>query len=411
MKVNKCVIFAFLITSFSIGGVFFIFNGDYFVEESNQLKLTSSVLDKEYLLSEKSNSQEPEIDDLSEGSSFPVPEIVRAIYMTSWSASKETYIDYVINLAKETDINAVVIDVKDFSGYVAYDTKVEKVEEYGVRQVRIKDINSLIKRFHDDNLYVIARITVFQDPILAKARNDLAILSKELITIPVTSNNLWKDNLGLAWIDPAGKESWDYNISIAKDALDQGFDEINFDYVRFPSDGNLKDMVFPFWKGEVKKHEVMEEFFAYLRKEMPEAILSVNLFGLSTVSHNDLGIGQIIEDAYDYFDYICPMVYPSHYSSGFLGYDNPAEYPYEVVEKSISVALDRLKKHNRADEIILRPWLQDFNLGTEYDAEMVKAEIRAVEDAAGDDYAGYMLWSPYNFYTKEALKSNIELDE
>ncbi|MFA5355303.1 MAG: putative glycoside hydrolase [Candidatus Paceibacterota bacterium] len=336
-----------------------------------------------------------------EAQEIPSPEEIKGIYVTSWSASKKNYVDYVIDIAKNTEINGVVVDIKDWSGYVAYDTEVLEVEEYNAESIRIKDIGSLIQRFHDEGIYVIARITVFQDPILAAARSDLAVHSK--------SESLWLDNLGLAWIDPAATGSWGYNVSIAKEALKLGFDEVNFDYVRFPSDGNLRDMVFPFWDGITKRHLVIREFFKYLRQEIPYGTLSVDLFGLSASASNDLGVGQMLADAFEYFDYVCPMIYPSHYATGFLGYLNPAEYPYEVVKYSMENALRRLSAYDKllVRDVKLRPWLQDFNLGAVYDSEMVKSEMRAVYGANQNDFAGFMLWNSLNIYTKEALQPAI----
>ncbi len=216
------------------------------------------------------------------------------------------------------------------------------------------------------------------------------------------------------------------------DAIAHGFDEINFDYVRFPSDGDLKDMYFPSWDKKTPKHAVIREFFSYLRRELAGTPISADLFGLATVNEDDLGIGQVIEDAYRGFDFVCPMVYPSHFAKKFLGYPNPADRPYEVVNYSMKQAVARLEEFEqpqirpasatvdaktgkgrlpepvkpapkRAPRVKLRPWLQDFSLGARYDAAMVKAQIDAVRDALGDRYAGYMLWSPSNVYTAAAL--------
>jgi len=337
---------------------------------------------------------------------FVYPDTIKAVYATSWSVSKKSYVDYLIELASSTEINSVVIDIKDFSGHVAYDTKLPQVERYKAKQIRIKDISSLVEQLHDNNIYVIARISVFQDPILANARPDLAVLSRsKLLSQSTSSYALWTDNWGLSWADPSAKEVWKYNASIAKDALKYGFDELNFDYVRFPSDGNLSDMVFPSWDENIEKHLIIRDFFKYLRQELPDARISVDLFGLSTVNQDDLGIGQVIEDGYQYFDYVCPMVYPSHYAFGFSGYPIPSEHPYEVVEISMKKALKRLNDFNEKNNknAKLRPWLQDFTLTIPYDAEKVKLEIRALKDVLGKDYNGFMLWNSQNFYTKEAL--------
>jgi len=353
----------------------------------------------------------PEVEILpgTQKSLFQPPEVVKAIYATSWSAANKDFIDYVIDLAKNTEINGVVIDIKDFSGHVSYDTEIPEVEKYRAESLRIKDVASLIQKLHEEEIYVIGRITVFQDPVLARARPDLAVHSKSKMSTStpflLSPPSLWLDDVGLAWIDPAAKTAWEYNAAIAKDAVGKGFDEINFDYVRFPSDGDLKDMMFSKWDEKTPKNLVIREFFKYVRQELPEAKLSIDLFGLSTVSSDDLGVGQIIEDAFEYFDYVCPMVYPSHYATGFLGYQNPADYPYEVIKHSIEGALKRLSTYNQIKrEVQLRPWLQDFDLGAIYDAKMVRSEIEAVYDASGDNFKGFLLWSSLNFYTKEALQ-------
>jgi len=352
-----------------------------------------------------SQNKNSDVKDFSK-QSFSQKDIIKAVYVTSWSASKKGYIDYLINLASTTEINAAVIDIKDFSGYVAYDTKLPQVEEYKSKQTRIGDMDFLIRELHEKKIYVIGRITVFQDPILASARPDLAVRS--ISQGSTSSFTTWTDNWGLAWIDPAARDAWEYNASIAKDALNHGFDELNFDYVRFPSDGDLQDMVFPFWNGKDEKHVVIRDFFQYLRQELPNTKISIDLFGLSTINTDDLGVGQIIEDGYEYFDYICPMVYPSHYAADFSGYPIPSQHPYEVVKKSMENALRRLKGYNQVHQknAKLRPWLQDFTLTIPYDAEMVKAEIKAAEEATGEDFNGFMIWNSQNIYTEEALRNN-----
>ncbi len=340
--------------------------------------------------------------------------IVKGIYLTSWSASSQVKINYALNLSKTAGINAVVIDIKDYSGYVAYkvdESIAPKAKKYGAEKIKIPDIDFLIGKLHAQGIYVIARISVFQDPVLANARPDLAVyrkkdLSENIFLSMLSSISIWLDNLKLAWVDPASEEVWDYDISIAKDALSRGFDEINFDYVRFPSDGDLKNMGFPIWSGSIAKHSVIKEFFKEARQEMPDAVLSVDLFGLTTVNYDDLGVGQKIEDAFEYFDYICPMVYPSHYANGFIGFANPAQHPYEVISYSMKSAYERLKIYRESNNqrlVHLRPWLQDFNMGAKYNVEMVKSEIQAVKDSLGDDYKGFMLWNPSNIYTSGAL--------
>ena len=383
------------------------------------------------LLALKTNQLTPKLVDIENQKPLAnPPEIIKAIYLTSWSAGNSVKIKYLIDLAKTTEINAVVIDIKDYSGYVAYDTQVPEVEKYNAKEIRIPLINRLIKQLHDEGIYVIARITIFQDPRLSQARPDLTIKSKK-------TGNSWLDNKKLNWIDPAAKEAWNYDIAIAKEAASRGFDELNFDYIRFPSDGDLNDMDFAFWDKKTPKSLVLRNFFKTLRQELAGTKISADLFGLATVNQDDLGIGQIIEDAFEYFDFVSPMVYPSHYASGFLGYKNPALYPYEVVKYSLDSGIKRLINYGRlqtatstasstiasstvtsftinqlvADHPIitakLRPWLQDFNLGADYTAAMVKKEIQAVRDSLGDNFSGWMLWNPSNIYTKGAFESAL----
>ena len=179
------------------------------------------------------------------------------------------------------------------------------------------------------------------------------------------------------------------------------FDEINLDYIRFPSDGNLKEIVYPFYNGSTPKHEIMKSFFQYVDKELKfyPIYTSVDLFGMVLWRQDGLGIGQRLEDAAPYFDFISPMVYPSHYPDGFDGYSNPADYPYEIVYTS----LDKGKENIRSQSAKFRSWLQDFDLGAQYTAEMIKKEIKATYDAG---WKGWMLWNASNNYTVDALEES-----
>ncbi len=348
------------------------------------------------------------------------PEIIKAVYVTGYSAGSKKYIDYLNELFKNTEINAVVIDIKDYSGLVSYNSDAPDVKKYNLYNGAIPDIDALINFLHSQNIYVIGRIVVFEDPAFSKLRPDLAVYNKSKKTqstagYPDPSQPiLWQDNHGLSWLDPASKNVWDYDISLANDAFLHGFDEINFDYVRFPSDGKMEDMGFPFWNEKIPKSEVIKEFFDYLRKELINETISVDLFGLTTIKTDDIGIGQIIENAFENFDYVSPMVYPSHYANGFRGFADPAEHPYEVVKYSMDSVLNReniflkQKQDLTATYIInlakLRPWLQDFDMGADYTADMVKQEIKATQDSLGNDFNGFMLWNPINIYTKGAIE-------
>lgn len=323
----------------------------------------------------------------------------------------------------------MVVDIKGSSGYVSYASGAEDVKKYNLYNGAIKDIDALVRFFHDRNIYVIGRIAVLEDPVYSRVRPDLAIYNKTK-TIDLSQPVLWQDNNGLSWLDPASKDVWDYNISLAKDVFYHGFDEVNFDYIRFPSDGKTENMGFPLWNGKTAKSKVIKEFFSYTRQKLagdPPAQagkISVDLFGQTTTNKDDMGIGQVIEDAFENFDYISPMVYPSHYITNFLGFSNPAEHPYDIIKYSMDKAFSRRTAY--ADFLLaissagttpeekakipqkslakFRPWLQDFNMGAYYTIDMVKAEIKATQDALGDDFNGFMLWNPSNIYTEGAVK-------
>ena len=355
------------------------------------------------------------------------PEIIKAVYVTGWSAGRAEYLNYLDRLFTNTEINAVVIDIKDYSGLVSYNSSAPEVKKYNLTNYAISDIDNLVRYLHSRNVYVIGRISVFEDPAYSKARPELAIYDEQK-TIDSGSLVLWQDNNKLSWLDPASKDMWGYDVSLAKDAFLHGFDEMNFDYIRFPSDGNVENMGFPVWDPKKLRAEVIKEFFNYLRTSLAGEKISVDLFGQTTTNTDDMGIGQVIENAFENFDYVCPMIYPSHYVDGFLSFNNPAEHPYEIVNYSLNVAIARELKFLDAEHVAtennietvssaiaspfvsaepplakFRPWLQDFNMGADYTADMVKAEIRAVEDALGKEYNGFMLWNSSNIYTQGAV--------
>ena len=326
------------------------------------------------------------------------PEVIKAVYVTGYSAGTKTYLKYLDSVFEDNKINAVVIDIKGSDGWVCYASEAEEVKKYNLSNRAIKDIDFLIKHFHDRNIYVIGRISVFEDPLYAKAKPELAIYDKEKST--ENERVLWQDHNGLMWLDPASKDVWNYNISLANNALYHGFDEINFDYVRFPTDGNTGKMGFPIYDGKTPRAEVMKDFFKYLRQQLANEKISVDFFSLTTIKRGDMGIGQVLEDAFENFDYISPMVYPSHYAKGFMGFLSPTEYPYEVIKYSMDNALIRKKEYSAESTVKFRPWIQDFNIEVEYGPEMIKKEIQAVKDSLGEEYAGFMLWNPSNIYTK-----------
>lgn len=400
---NLRVSLIFLILSL-IGFGFFLFLNQARVVDIALLKSATENLVNEQ--PEKLDAVKIDADIEPQKPLLDPPQIIKAIYATNWSAGSEKKLAYLIKLIKDTELNALVIDIKDFSGYVGYNTKLELPKKYDAVELRIPKFNKLIKRLHDEGIYLIGRISVFQDQRLAIARPDLALHSS-------STGAVWKDHKGLTWMDAAAVEVWDYNAAIAEEILDRGFDEVNFDYIRFASDGNLNDIRYPFWDEKKLKVNVLKEFFRYLWEKLPEAKLSADLFGLATISTDGVGIGQHLEYALPYFDAIAPMLYPSHYFQGSFGYQNPAVYPYEIVKQSLEGAVRRInefKEYASTTPVTakLRPWLQDFDLGADYDAVKVRAQIQAVDDVASSSpelFDGWMIWNASNIYTKDALKT------
>ena len=320
------------------------------------------------------------------------PEPLRAIYMTSWVAGTTDWRAELIKFIDSSEINALVIDVKDYSGRIFFELSDPILKELGAEEIRVSDFKELIKELHQKNIYVIARISVFQDPYMAKRKPDLAVKN--------SSGGVWKDRKGISWIDPAAREYWDYIARLARETERLGFDELNFDYIRFPSDGNMQNISYDHWDEVTRPRDIMLAFYSYLDSELAdlEVPISADLFGMVTSNYDDLNIGQVLEYAAPYFDYIAPMVYPSHYPSGFIGLANPAAHPYEVINYAMTAAYERLVKAS-SSPFKLRPWIQDFDLGANYDESMINKQKQAIYDAG---LTSWMAWDPANKYTRSA---------
>ncbi|HEY4510433.1 MAG TPA: putative glycoside hydrolase [Candidatus Paceibacterota bacterium] len=324
---------------------------------------------------------------------IPTPEVVRGIYMTSWVASTIDWRNELVTLVNETELNSIVVDVKDYTGKISFSVSDPVLKNIGSSENRIRNIRDFVGELHEKNIYAIARVAVFQDPYFVSLHPELAVQSKR--------GGVWKDRKGLTWVDACSKEAWAYTVRVAKEVEQAGFDELNFDYVRFPSDGDISDMEFRNCLPNETKTDALESFFSYLQKNLADLPVpkSVDLFGLTTVETNDLNIGQVLERAAPYFDYIAPMVYPSHYPNGYDGYKNPANHPYEIIKVAMDTASLRLARAT-SSPLKLRPWLQDFDLGATYDAGMIRKEKQAVYDAG---IKSWLMWDPSNKYTRGAL--------
>jgi hypothetical protein len=342
---------------------------------------------------------------------IPTPEAVKAIYMSQCVAGTPSFRDKLVKIADETEINSIMIDIKDYSGRIGYVTKNPKLIDAISDTCRAPDIVEFIDRLHKKGIYVIGRITVFQDPFMSKTHPERAVRRK-------SDGGVWKDHKGLSFIDVGSREHWDYIVELSKESYALGFDELNFDYIRFPSDGNMEDTLYTLSveKGKTRP-EALEEFFVYLKEQLKPlgVVTSADLFGMVTTNRDDLGIGQVLERALPHFDYIAPMVYPSHYPPKFNNWSDPNDYPYELIKYVMDSAVERANDFDHAfgtstPELAakyeaksyrkLRPWLQDFDYGGDYDVAEVRAQIKATYDTGLNSW---MLWAPSNIYTVGAL--------
>ncbi|MDP2705052.1 MAG: putative glycoside hydrolase [Patescibacteria group bacterium] len=321
-----------------------------------------------------------------------LPRPLKAVYMTACVAGTPSFRKNIVHLIDTTELNAVIIDIKDYSGGISFETNDARFSDAEGENCFAQDMREFIASLHEKEIYVIGRISVFQDPVMTKLRPDLSVQKND--------RTVWKDYKGLSFIDVSAREYWDYIVALGILSYKAGFDELNFDYIRFPSDGNMSDIYYPWSEQmivsdpEFGKAHALEAFFSYLKEKLSGtgAILSADLFGMTATNYDDLNIGQVLEYTLPFFDFVAPMVYPSHYPKTFLGFSNPSEKPYEVVRYSLDSAV---KRASTTPEKI-RPWLQDFDLGAVYTKEMVRAQIQATYDAGLDSW---MLWDAANTYT------------
>jgi len=325
------------------------------------------------------------------------PHVVRAAYLTYYGVADRGIRQRVLDLVARTELNAVVIDIKGDRGLIPYRTSVQAALEAGAQgPVIIKDFDDQLAAWKAQGIYTIARIVVFKDNVLAHHRPDLAV-------IDTRTGKPWIDRENLAWVDPFREEVWDYVIAVAKEAALKGFDEIQFDYVRFPTDGKLAAARYSQPNSSATRLPAIAAFLAKARRELgPTGVfLAADIFGYTAFNINDTDIGQRIEEISVSLDYICPMVYPSGYHLGIPGVRNPMVNPYEIVKES--VRLTRQRSQNPAAQV--RPWLQDFK-DYAFDKRIfgpgeVRAQIRGSDDGGG---SGWMLWNPKNDYTGAALR-------
>jgi hypothetical protein len=308
-----------------------------------------------------------------------------------------------VDVAKRTEVNALVIDVKDDRGLVLYRSNVPLAREIAAdttMPVSYRRVRAVLDTMRAHGIYPIARIVVAKDPLLAQRRPDWAIKRRDDPTRP------WLDKNGKPWLDPHHREIWQYAVALAKEAVNLGFSEVQFDYVRFPDEKRLvREGDFALANGRVRA-QVIRDQLAFTRAQLRDtgAPVTIDVFGLTATDTTDMGIGQRWEMFVDQADVVLPMVYPSHFAPGTYRLGNPNAAPYATIDRALKDAKRRTQGIANAAAIV--PWYQDFTLGPpRYGAAEVRAQIRAGYD---NGVKSWILWNPGSRYTAAALASSID---
>ena len=332
-----------------------------------------------------------------------LPEKVKGIYISGPMAGSPELFGNILDSLNGTEINTVVIDLKDDEGRITCNMDTPVVNEIEACRPYVKDMKEMIRSLKERNLYVIARVVAFRDPYLAEKKPEWSL--------HLADGSLYRDRQGMAWVDPYHQEVWDYLVEVGTEAKEMGFDEVQFDYIRFSTEGTMKDVVFDeeVTRGR-SKTDVITEFVTYAYEKLASQglFVSADVFGTIIDSQIDAdAVGQSYTEMAKHLDYICPMIYPSHYGPGNFGIEYPDTKPYETILAALKKSREAMENAAEEDghvshQAIVRPWLQDFTasyLGEgkyiKYEYEQIQEQIRAVEDAG---YEEWMLWSAANRY-------------
>lgn len=342
------------------------------------------------------------------GIPYREPVKVKGIYVSAYVAGSPDLMDEIIRHVDETELNAVVIDFKDDNGRITTNVDSPAFAEINACKAYVSDMGALIRRLKEHNIYVIARVVTFRDPYLAEQKTDWSLKKAD--------GSLYRDKKGLAWINPYKRDVWDYMVEVGTQAAALGFDEVQFDYIRFTVDSTMKDVVFDEadTMGRTKT-DVITEFTQYIYERLaPLGIfVSADVFGAIIGSEQDSqSVGQIYGEMAKNLDYICPMIYPSHYGDGNFGLDHPDMHPYETILNALQKSKEELALYESDDKPLatVRPWLQDFTASylqhyIKYGDEEIRQQIRAVKDAGYDEW---ILWSAANKYHYGGLEKAVE---
>jgi len=327
----------------------------------------------------------------------PRPDTLRGLYVNRWAALGDRMWK-LVDVARRTEINALVIDVKDDRGFVLYNSRVPLAREIGAdtnMPMSQKRLRALLDSLRTHHIFPIARIVVAKDPLLASSKLEWAIKRKSDL-------EPWLDRNGHPWLDASQRGVWTYAADLAREAYDLGFSEVQFDYVRFPDEDRIiHEAVFPLAKGRTRAQIIRDEL-GYTHGVLGAAgiPMTIDVFGLTATDTTDMGIGQKWEMFVDRADVVLPMVYPSHFAPGTYGLASPNAHPYTTIDRAIKDMQRRSAGIPHAARIV--PWYQDFTLGPpHYDAEEVRAQIRA---GYANGIASWILWNPGSRYNEDALE-------
>ncbi len=325
---------------------------------------------------------------------------VKGIYVTAAVAGSDTIND-LIALTDTTELNAMVIDVKDDLGRITYAMDSTLVKEIEADTNVIADMKELVKNLKDKGIYLIARIVAFKDPYLAEKRQELAIKKPD--------GSLFRDDNGDGWVNPYNKKVWDYLVEVATRAAAIGFDEIQFDYIRFSTSKGIGDADFGEEAKTKSKEDIIIEFtkYAYEKIKPLGVAVSADVYGTIISSSIDSGlVGQNYVEMSKYLDYICPMIYPSHFGEGNYGIQYPDLEPYHIINKVLNASKTKLEQIPETEHrAVVRPWLQDFTATwvkkhMKYGSTEIKEQVRGVYDAG---YEEWLLWNAGANYTVKGL--------
>jgi hypothetical protein len=312
------------------------------------------------------------------------PFMVRGMRVYSPTAGDPVAFDRLLEMAEASAINALVFDTKEESGAVMYDSEVPEVAAIGA-SISGYDVEAVLAAAKESEFYTITRIVTFQDGYRAEARPEHAVRDTQ-------TGDIWRNSRGIGWMDATDRGSWEYPLALAEEACGLGFDEIQFDYVRFPSDGPVDRAGYDIPVDAATRVETIAAFLATARDALHEmgCAVSADIFGIVLSVSDDQGIGQQVTELSYSVDALSPMVYPSHYSDGWLGLDDPNDHPATVVGQALEAGMAKLE-----GGALMRPWIQAFY----YDASQMRAQYDVL-DRWG---LGYLLWNAVSGFEQEWL--------